>query len=114
MTFPEGVSRASGVVNRPADSIVDAVVEVGQVLVDVAAAVEGAVRCVTPSARERAAGAVAVHLVHDDAVVEASVAFTYYAAPAVSSVEPVVGFVSGGTLVQVGWLMGDVTQTVMR
>ena len=60
---------------------------------------EGTVRCVTPAAERT--GAVTLHLVHDDAVLPTSVAFRYHAPMVVSSVEPVVGVLSGGTLVRV-------------
>ena len=58
---------------------------------------EGTVRCVTPASA--GAGAVAVHLVSDDAVLPTSVAFTYHALLTVSRVEPPMGMLSGGTLV---------------
>ena len=60
---------------------------------------EGSIRCVTPPALR--IGAVAVRLVHGDAVLDVSVSFEYYEEMAVHSIEPAVGVVSGGTLIRV-------------
>ena len=60
---------------------------------------EEAVRCVTPPAA--AAGWLAVHVINNDAIYATSVAFEYYEGLAVSSIEPVVGTLGGGTLLTV-------------
>ena len=66
---------------------------------------EGSVRCTTPPALRP--GAVAMALVHGDAVLEASVSFEYHVEMAVHSVEPATGVVTGGTLVRVKGLGFD-------
>ena len=70
-------------------------------MVDASFEGEGSVRCVTPSVARPVA--VAVRLVHGDAVLETSVAFEYHVEMAVHSVEPVSGVLAGGTLLRVRW-----------
>ena len=59
---------------------------------------ESGVRCVTPAAS--AAGAAAVQLVDSDAVLVTAVAFVYQPHVYVSSIEPVMGWLAGGTLLR--------------
>ena len=59
------------------------------------------------------AGAVSLHLVHDDAVLPTSVSFTYHVPMVVSSVEPAVGVLAGGTLVRVIGVSFDATVPLM-
>ena len=60
---------------------------------------EEAVRCITPAMHTP--GWLAVHAINNDAVYASSVSFEYLGPVAISSVEPVSGLLSGGTLLRV-------------
>ena len=60
---------------------------------------EEGVRCTTPAVAQ--AGSVAVHLINNDAVYVTSVAFLYQPAVSVRSLQPVVGMLSGSTVLTV-------------